>query len=140
MEGYHLNLMPTGEAYFGGGAYLRPRDMLKLGQLYLSGGTWGGRRVVSKEWVARSLQPRAEMEAYFGVEHKYGYGWHLYRLPANGRMYSAYGAGGNGGQMVIVVPDLDLVVATTGGAYGEFKKWYRWLTELIPQHVLAAAK
>src|SRR5438105_10103482 len=50
-HGYHINLMPTGEAYMAGGLYLRPRDELKLGQLYLSGGVWNGPRVVSKHWV-----------------------------------------------------------------------------------------
>ena len=51
---YYLNLMPDGQAYMGGGAYLRPRDQLKLGQLYLDGGFWNGKRVVSKNWVTES--------------------------------------------------------------------------------------
>jgi CubicO group peptidase (beta-lactamase class C family) len=50
---YHLNLMPTGSGYTGGGVYLRPRDALKLGQLYLAGGLWNGTRVVSRDWVDR---------------------------------------------------------------------------------------
>jgi CubicO group peptidase (beta-lactamase class C family) len=51
---YHMNLMPTGEAYMGGGLYLRPRDELKLGQLYLSGGIWHATRIVSEDWVRQS--------------------------------------------------------------------------------------
>jgi len=36
---------PTGVVYMGGGLYLRPRAMLKIGQLYLNGGTWNGKRI-----------------------------------------------------------------------------------------------
>jgi hypothetical protein len=39
----------------------------------------------------------------------------------------------------MVIPDLDLVVGFTGGAYGEFAKWYRWQTELVPQFIIPAA-
>jgi hypothetical protein len=46
---YHLNLMPTSDVYTGGGAYLRPRDELKLGQLYLDGGVWNGKRVIDQD-------------------------------------------------------------------------------------------
>ncbi|MCK8502650.1 hypothetical protein [Myxococcus fulvus] len=38
--------LPDGEAYLGGGLHARPRDALKLGQMYLSGGVWNGKRVV----------------------------------------------------------------------------------------------
>jgi CubicO group peptidase (beta-lactamase class C family) len=137
---YHLNLMPTGEAYMGGGAYLRPRDELKLGQLYLGGGLWNGRRVVSQEWVEESTAPHSSFTPAFEAEgeHQYGYGWHIHRLKIGDRIYRDYGAGGNGGQVVIVIPELDLVVGFNGGSYGEFPKWYRWELELVPQYIIPA--
>jgi hypothetical protein len=36
------------------------------------------------------------------------------------------------------IPDLDLVVGFTGGAYGEFPKWYKWQSELVPQFIIPA--
>ncbi len=138
---YHLNLMPTGEAYMGGGAYLRPRDELKLGQLYLNGGTWNGRRVVSKEWVEHSISDHSSFTPALDIEgeHRYGYGWHIHDLKFGGRVLRDYGAGGNGGQLVIVIPKLDMVVGINGGSYGEFRKWYRWELELVPQYIISAA-
>lgn len=47
--------------------------------------------------------------------------------------------GGNGGQLVIVIPDLDLVVGFNGGSYGNFPAWIRWSTALIPQYLIPAA-
>ena len=139
---YYLNLMPDGQPYMGGGAYIRPRDQLKLGQLYLDGGTWNGKRIISKSWVAdsTSVHSRFDPSTSLGQEHQYGYGWHIYTLKSGSTSYRAFAAGGNGGQLVIVVPDLDLVVGITGGAYGEFKRWYRWESELVPQFILPAAK
>ena len=51
---YHMNLMPSGEAYTGGGVSMSPRDLLKFGQMYLDGGVWKGRQIVSRAWVTRS--------------------------------------------------------------------------------------
>lgn len=112
---YHLNLAPNGVAYAGGGLYLRPRDALKLGQLYLDGGVWNGRRVVSKDWVERSTRRHAS----YNPEHGYGFAWHLYRLKLNDRVYDEYEAQGNGGQLVIVIPALDLAVMFATGNYDD---------------------
>jgi CubicO group peptidase (beta-lactamase class C family) len=136
---YHWNLMPNGDGYAGGGLYLRPRDQLKLGQLYLNGGIWNGKRVVSKDWVERSISRQSTFGKTLGADHDYGYGWHLYHFEVGDHSYRAYAAGGNGGQIVMVIPDLDLVVGFTGGAYGEFAKWYGWQTELVPQFIIPAA-
>jgi CubicO group peptidase (beta-lactamase class C family) len=136
---YHWNLMPNGEGYVGGGLYLRPRDQLKLGQLYLNGGTWNGKRVVSKEWVEKSISTESRFEPVFGADHEYGYGWHIHHLKSGDRTYRVYAAEGNGGQLVIVIPDLDMVVGFTGGAFGEFPKWIKWEIELVPQFIISAA-
>ncbi len=139
---YYLNLMPDGQAYMGGGAYLRPRDELKLGQLFLGGGVWNGKRILSKSWVEESTATHARFDPAYslGQEHQYGYGWHINFLKSGEKTYRVFGAGGNGGQFVIVVPDLDLVIGINGGSYGEFGKWYRWELELVPQFILPAVK
>jgi CubicO group peptidase (beta-lactamase class C family) len=138
---YHMNLAPDGEAYMGGGLYLRPRDQLKLGQLYLNGGTWNGKRLVSKDWVTESTSVRAEFtpQPPFDTDHGYGYGWHSRPLEYGGQTYRDYYAAGNGGQYVIVIPSLDLVVGMTGGDYSEARKYYPWESAIVPQYIIRAA-
>lgn len=137
---YHMNLMPTGEAYTGGGLYLRPRDELKLGQLYLAGGIWNGTRIVSRNWVGQSTTAYStfDPQTNYDAPHEYGFGWHINYLHAGNRVFRTYSAGGNGGQIVSVIPDLDLVVGINGGSYGEFRKWYRWGLQLVPQYIIPA--
>jgi CubicO group peptidase (beta-lactamase class C family) len=137
---YHLNLMPTGEAYMGGGAYIRARDQLKLGQLYLNGGTWNGRRVIDRDWVAQSMTVHASFENRFGVDHQYGWGWHISHLTVGGRALTEYAAGGNGGQTVLVFPELDMVIGFTGSAYGDFQAWGPWGVRVVPQEILPAVR
>jgi CubicO group peptidase (beta-lactamase class C family) len=138
---YYLNLMPDGQAYMGGGAYLRARDQLKLGQLYLDGGVWNGKRIVGRDWVAASTSVHSRFSQTYslGQKHEYGYGWHIHDLKSGAKVYRVYAAEGNGGQFIIVVPDLDMVVGITGGSYGEFDQWYRWELELVPQFIIPAA-
>ncbi|MFE8595383.1 serine hydrolase domain-containing protein [Archangium violaceum] len=134
MRRYHINLMPAGDAYLGGGLYMRPRDALKLGQLYLAGGVWNGKRVVSKNWVERSTAHHTNMSA----ERTYGYAWWRHDIRVGDRTYAEYEAGGNGGQFVMVVPELDLTVVFTGGNYGQFPVWKKFREELLPQFILSA--
>lgn len=94
--------------YFGGNdMYLTPREMLKVGTLYLRGGLApDGRRVLPRAWIDSSAVPRT-ISPFNG--NRYGYGWWI-REAAGHRVLYAWGYGG---QFIFVVPTLDLVVVTT---------------------------
>ena len=132
---YHLNLTPTGEAYLGGGTHIRSRDELKLGQLYLNGGVWNGKRVVSKHWVNVSVAPHP-----MNAKGTDGYNWHTSSIKAGDRVYRQYEANGNGGQLLMVIPDLDLVVLFTAGNYSNYPVWRRFREELLPNYIISAIK
>jgi CubicO group peptidase (beta-lactamase class C family) len=146
---YHWNLMPSGESYLGGGVQMRPRDLLKIGQLYLDGGVWNGRRVVSRAWATLStsaLQPINEQTtgldaATFGNSYTRGadgYAWHRYGVRVGDRLVDEYEANGNGGQLLIVVPDHDLVVVFTGGNFGQGGIWIPWRNEIVGGQIIPA--
>jgi CubicO group peptidase (beta-lactamase class C family) len=141
--------MPTGEGYLGGGVFLRPRDLLKVGQLYLDGGLWHGRPLVSKSWVTDSTTPRvhispattglsAEQFPMFYGEADDGYAWHLGQLRVGERSLREYAATGNGGQLLIVVPELDLTVVFTAGNYRQGGIWGRWAQEIVGGVIIPA--
>jgi len=148
---YYWNLMPNGEGYAGGGAYLTSRDFLKIGQAFLDGGVWRGRRIVGADWVKDSTAPHVQInpattglspEAFGNayIESSDGYAWHLNSLKVGDRIFRDYEAGGNGGQQVIVVPDADLVVAFTGGNFGQGGIWLRWRQQFIGDQILPAIR
>jgi CubicO group peptidase (beta-lactamase class C family) len=124
----------AGNPYGGGSVQLLPRDFLKLGQLMLNEGTWHGRRILSREFVERSVSPLYHLRNVY-----YGYLWWIYDFPYKNRTVRAYWAGGNGGQSVNVFPELDLVVGTWGGNYGD-RVGIHVQQELIPNYVLPAVR
>lgn len=97
-----------------GGLRLTPPDLLRLGQLILAGGNWQGRQVVPAAWVAATLQPSITIG---NGPLRYGHHWWAGRVPRAERNLAWTAGLGNGGQRLYVVPDLDLVVVFTAGAY-----------------------
>ncbi len=95
-------------------ATMLPRNMAKLGQVFVSGGMWKDQRIISEEWVTKSCTSKFAVSPTDG----YGYQWWQKRLRSSGGIHPICYAGGNGGQFVIVVQDLDLVVVFTGGNFG----------------------
>lgn len=131
---YALNLQGNGDAYMGGGARLNARDFLKLAQLMLDGGKWRGRQVIPAEWARRSIEPRFELG---GI--RYGYTWWRIAWPFNGRNVEAFFAGGNGGQIAMGIPELDLAVVFFGGNYSD-PVAYVPQREYVPRFILPAVR
>lgn len=117
---------PEGVNTGGFGLYLQPRDMAKIGLLYLQGGQWEGRQVVPRASVDKVFGASIAMQLAPGTDYRYGDSW--WTLPGR----KAYMAVGFLRQMIVVLPEQQLVVATTG------KRHYS--IEQFLDHVQAAVK
>ena len=69
---------PNGVTRVDYGLVWKPRDMAKLGQLYLNDGIWKGKRIVSEAWVKAATAAQAPLGRAFG--HDYGYLWHIRKI------------------------------------------------------------
>jgi CubicO group peptidase (beta-lactamase class C family) len=85
---------PQGNSTGGWGLTLTPRDMARFGLLYLNGGLWDGRPIVSQRWIQKSLMAHTK---------GYGYLWWL--------LDDAYAAIGDGGNIICCIPNQQMVVA-----------------------------
>lgn len=88
------------------------RDMAKIGQLILNGGIWNGKQIVSEKWIEEATTPKTQIT---GVD--YGYFWRNIPFKVNEKVFVSKMATGNGGQYIMVFPELDIVAIFTGGAY-----------------------
>jgi CubicO group peptidase (beta-lactamase class C family) len=85
---------------------LPARDLAKFGYLYLNGGRWDGRQLIPADYVRASTRPYGDVP---GLAGSYGYQW--WETSADG--HDSFYAAGAGGQVIRVIPDLDLVVVIT---------------------------
>lgn len=119
---------PQGITTGGFGLQLQPRDMAKLGYLYLNQGKWAGRQIVSSDWVAVSTTKHSVWEEQ---NRAYGYLWWLY--PAQGY----YAAMGMGGQQIHIVPKLNLVVVLTSALHPNAEAY---LDHLLNDYIMPCVK
>ena len=96
---------PVGGAFH----YLTTRDWARLGQLYLNGGEWFGKQIISTDWLTQTLTPSAANPVY---------GYQLWLNTDKGFWpqlpESTYAFRGFQGQVVMMIPDYDLVLVRTG--------------------------
>ncbi len=96
---------PQGISAGGAGLYLQPRDMAKIGYLYLRNGNWDGRQIVPPAWIDAVTHATVDMRLP-GLR----YANQFWVLPDR----HVYMAVGYHRQLIVVMPDLDIVAVTTG--------------------------
>lgn len=116
-------LDPQGYSDGWAGLYLYPDDLAKIGYLMLHQGRWEGKQIVSSTWVEEATK----LQKKTGKGDNYGYGWWV--PPPT--QFIEFAAEGRGGQYIRILPELDLIVVTTGGGF----EWNEIVPMLIPAMV-----
>jgi len=108
--------------------HLLPRDMAKIGLLVLNDGKWLGKQLVSQAWIHESTRPLVKESIYYD----YGYQW-WHRSKDNVAWWKEAGARiatehdkvialGHGGQYIIIIRDMNMVVVTMASDYADGSK------------------
>jgi CubicO group peptidase (beta-lactamase class C family) len=114
------------------GLRLTPKDMLKIGILYLNGGIYNNTQVVPRSWITKATTAKITTGTVIPFASDYGYLWW------NGRAHSRnyYFANGWGGQFIVVVPEHSLIVVASNEWSGipsaiAGEQWYNTLNLII---------
>jgi CubicO group peptidase (beta-lactamase class C family) len=105
LDGERMQSM-TGGGHFGGGMFISAWDMARFGYLFLRGGKWAGREIVSEKWIALARTPG---------QANPGYGFANWYLNTDGKSLtkapkSAVRFVGNGVNIIYIDWDDDLVI------------------------------
>jgi CubicO group peptidase (beta-lactamase class C family) len=122
---------PTGLVQTGGGLEMRSRDLLALGQLALDEGTHAGHRILAAAWVRASLQPHRRIDDVTD----YGYLWWLRTLPLGASTTRVALMQGNGGNKVVVLPELEAVAVITSTNF-DTPGMHAWTDAILVDHLL----
>lgn len=123
---------PEGVNAGGWGLHIQSESLAKIGQMWLDGGVWNGKQLVSKEWIAQMSSKHAN-----GGDYGYGYQTWMCAYP------SAVRADGALGQYVIVVPEKDVVIVLTEASFTNGKPqrgliWDKFLPALSDEPLPAS--
>jgi CubicO group peptidase (beta-lactamase class C family) len=127
-DGYYIGLA---------GIYSTARDMAKFGQLYLNDGEYEGKQVVSADWVEESLQRYSEgvnisgwipgITSRYGYFRDLGYGYQWWSARAGDHLFNY--AAGHGGQHIVLLDELDMVIVTTADPFWQQHDDQSWKHE-----------
>ena len=115
----------SGGAHWGGGIHIDTYDHARFGQLFLNGGEWDGKRLISEKWMKMMLEPCVQNPRY-GLMWWLNTGGMRYGASVPESLFCASGAGGNN---VAIDPEHGMVIVT------------RWCADVpgVIQRTVAAA-
>lgn len=99
----------------GWGVNMTSRDMVKLGTVVLNKGKWQGEQLISANYLVKATSSLVKpTEDWMPDNFRYGYFWYQTDITVGDKSYDATFAWGGGGQRIIVVAALDLIIVITG--------------------------
>lgn len=107
IKDYYWRKDPRGVPAGGYGLAMRSEDIARLGFLYINNGRWNKRQIIPRNWVRRSVIPRTLSKMQVNPGAHYAYHWWVIKD-------TAYSAQGYGGQFLIVFPEKNLIIVSTG--------------------------
>jgi CubicO group peptidase (beta-lactamase class C family) len=113
---YQWERAPDSHIVGQGNLWLCGRDALKFGLVYLHHGRWHDKQVLSRCWVAESTRLRTPL----ALDNNVGYGYQWWRgsqRSGDHQVEFAF-ASGNGGQKIVVLDAVEMVIVITSTAYG----------------------
>ena len=131
INNFQMRTSPVGRGYLAGHFYLRPIDFTKFGLLMLNEGKWNGEQLISKSWITESISPK--------VDKEHGYFWRLNERDVAGKNMKSIEAWGNGGQFLIIIPEIDMTITFTGGNYNVYPEMEIGF-KLLEQYIFPAVK
>ena len=111
-----------------GSLCLKPRDMAKIGQMILDEGKWNNKQIVLRQWIEESTSLKINVDKITS----YGYLWWRGKSQSKPGLNAVF-ANGLGGQHIVVVPGLSLVIVTTGSS---FDKSPNFLLRMIDEYII----
>ncbi|OXA70303.1 hypothetical protein B0A67_16045 [Flavobacterium aquidurense] len=145
ISSYRWTVDPSGNGMTGGSFYIRPIDMLKIGQLVKNKGVWERKQIISKKWISQStvcdiaipdFSFMKSSRSKIGVSQPayYGYYWYRETIKTKDLQQNLLFASGNGGQYIFIIESLNLTVVFTQGNYGSFKA--KQAFEIMAKYIL----
>ncbi|MDP4237308.1 MAG: serine hydrolase [Bacteroidota bacterium] len=131
---HRWNTDPMGRYIGGCDMYFTPQDMMRFGLLYLHKGKANGKQILSESWIEESTAEQAKLKYWDVLPGADGYGYYWWRRKSHG--HQIYVASGICGQLICIIPDLDMVMVTAcacGEKNGrpEIKKLHLLMDEII---------
>ncbi len=119
----------SGQYQTAGGLYISPKDFAKLGLMTINKGKWNGHQIISAKWIEESTKPqiKTDWKNGFGEYFLYGYQWWTVKMGPDTETIAARGWGD---QRLVLVPQLDLVIAINASNFFD-KKPRKKIDELI---------
>lgn len=124
---------PQGVYHGGGTMFMTPRNMAKIGYLFLNNGKWNGTHIFSEDWASKSSAEFINLGTYDPSLSHAGYGYQIWNVPSIGVYYAT----GLYGQKIYIFPEYDLVVVFTASMYYDVNPVDVILTDYIIPSILA---